>query len=184
MATPVKSQKFSILFDWFDQNGDGKLSQDDLQAMAELFAGVATEDDRANATAMRKAIETWWQLLLEHGDADGDGEISRQEFIAVMEANVTSPQNFEAAVLALADALMNAVDTDGDGVVNLDEYVRMYISIGVAPQHAGVAFKKLDRDGDGVISHEEFSTAISEFYLSADIDAPGNWLIGPFDSAA
>ena len=37
-----------------------------------------------------------------------------------------------------------------------------------------------DRDSDGAISHEEFRTAICEFYLSDDENAPGNWLIGPF----
>ncbi|WP_412074756.1 EF-hand domain-containing protein [Streptomyces xanthophaeus] len=184
MTSAVKSQKFSILFDWFDQGGDGQLTHDDLQAMAGLFAGLAAEDDHANATAMRDAFEEWWQLLLKHGDTDGDGQVSRQEFIAVMEANVTSPQHFEGAVLAIADALMKALDTDGDGVLNRDEYVRMYTSLGVPPEHSGEAFKRLDRDGNGVISHKEFSTAISEFYLSADADAPGNWLIGPFAPSA
>ncbi|MFJ9417606.1 EF-hand domain-containing protein [Streptomyces sp. NPDC101227] len=184
MTSAVKSQKFNTLFDWFDQGGDGRLTLDDFQEMAGLFAGLAAEDDHANATAMREAFERWWQLLLAHGDRDGDGQISRQEFIDVMEANVTSPEHFEGAVLAIADALMRALDTNGDGVLSLDEYVRMYSALGIPPEHSGDAFKKLDRDGSGEISHAEFRTAISEFYLSADENAPGNWLIGPIDQPA
>ncbi|QFR93706.1 calcium-binding protein [Streptomyces tsukubensis] len=184
MTSAVKSQKFSILFDWIDQGGDGQLTRGDLRSMAGLFTGLAADGDDANVTAMRDAFEEMWRLLVKHGDTDGDGQVSRQEFIAVMEANITSPQHFESAVLAIADALVKALDTDGDGVLNRDEYVRMYTSLGIPQEHSGEAFTRLDRDGDGTISHAEFRTAITEFYLSADVDAPGNWLIGPFGPSA
>ncbi|MFG2112078.1 EF-hand domain-containing protein [Streptomyces sp. NPDC048718] len=184
MPNAVKSQKFNMLFDWFDQGNDGQLTHDDLQAMGDLFAALAAEDDHANASAMRDAFEKWWQLLLAHGDADGDGKISRPEFLTVMEANVTAPEHFEGAVLAIADALMRALDTNGDGVLSHDEYVRMYDALGVPPKHSKDAFKRLDRDGNGEISHEEFRQAITEFYLSDNMDAPGNWLIGPLHEPA
>jgi Ca2+-binding EF-hand superfamily protein len=183
MANTVKSQKFNSLFGWFDQGGDGKLSHDDFQAMTGLFTRLVPEGDHANATGIRNAFEEWWQLLLEHGDSDGDGQVSQQEFITVMEANVTSPEHFERAVLAIIDSLMKALDTNGNGVLSRDEYVHMYSALGIPPQHSGEAFKKLDRDDDGVISQEEFRMAISEFYLSADPEAPGNWLIGPIGAA-
>ncbi|RMI47273.1 calcium-binding protein [Actinomadura harenae] len=179
MSTPVKNQKFNMLFNWFDQGGDGLLTHDDFQAMGELFADLDTSDDHANASAMRDAFEKWWQVLLAYGDTDGDGRITRPEFLTLMLANVTSPEHFGEAVLAIADALMRALDTNGDGVLSHDEYVRMYSELGVPPKHSRDAFRRLDRDGSGSISHEEFRTAITEFYLSEDMDAPGNWLIGP-----
>ncbi|MGW7521518.1 EF-hand domain-containing protein [Streptomyces sp. NPDC054796] len=183
MTENVKAQKFSTLFRWFDQSGDGLLTHDDLQGMAELFAGLAREDDKENASAMRNAFETWWQLLLAHGDSDGSGQISRQEFIAVMEANVTDPQHFGEAVLAIADALMRALDTDGSGMLSQAEYVRMYDVLGIPPVHSEAAFRLLDQDGDGALSHAEFRSAITEFYLSADPKAAGNWLLGPIDQS-
>jgi Ca2+-binding EF-hand superfamily protein len=183
MANTVKSQKFSSLFGWFDQGGDGKLSHDDFQAMIGLFTRLVPAGDHANEAGIRNAFEEWWQLLLKHGDSDGDGQVSQQEFITVMEANVTAPEHFERAVLAIIDSLMKALDTNGNGVLSRDEYVRMYSALGVPPHHSGEAFNKLDRDGDGVISQEEFRMAISEFYLSADPNAPGNWLIGPIGAA-
>ncbi|WP_217214887.1 EF-hand domain-containing protein [Streptomyces sp. AC550_RSS872] len=182
MTSAVKNQKFNVLFDWFDQGKDGQLTQDDLQGMAGLFAKLA-KDDRANATAMRNAFDQWWQLLLKHGDSNNDGQVSRDEFITVMEANITSPEHFQSAILAIADALMQALDTDGDGVLNRAEYVRLYDELGVPPVHSEAAFERLDRDGNGVITHDEWRTAISEFYLSTDPDAPGNWLLGPVDAA-
>ncbi|MFF2659026.1 EF-hand domain-containing protein [Kitasatospora sp. NPDC058032] len=181
MPAKVKKQKFTMLFDWFDQGGDGLLTQDDFRAMGDLFSGLAGEDDRENASAMREAFEEWWRVLLAHGDADGDGRISRKEFLDVMEVNVTAPEHFGSAVLAIADALMRALDTNGDGELSQDEYVRMYSALGIPPEHSGDAFRRLDRDGNGAISHEEFRAAITEFYLSTDENAPGNWLIGPIE---
>ncbi len=34
-----------------------------------------------------------------------------------------------------------------------------------------------------MISNDEFRTAITEFYLSSDVNAPGNWLIGPIQQS-
>lgn len=179
MATAVQGQKFSILFDWFDQDRDGQLSQGDLQATAKVFAQVARDEDHTNVAAIHAAFGQWWQLLLEHADTDGDGQVSREEFVTAMQDSVTAPEHFESAVMAIADAVMNAADTNTDGVLSRDEYVAMYEVLGVSPEHSVPAFARLDVDGDGVISHHEYRTAIVDFYLSTDPDAPGNYLLGP-----
>ncbi|MCX5206010.1 EF-hand domain-containing protein [Streptomyces sp. NBC_00237] len=184
MASVVKDQKFSILFDWFDQDRNGQLSAGDLRATATVFAQVARNEDHVNVRAIHASFEQWWQLLLRYADADGDGQVSRQEFTATMEASVTTPEHFESAVMAIADAVMNAADTNTDGVLSRDEYTRMYEVLGVAPELSGPAFDRLDLDGDGVISHDEYRTAIVDFYLSNNPEAPGNYLLGPLAQPA
>ncbi|MEV7831241.1 EF-hand domain-containing protein [Streptomyces subrutilus] len=184
MASAVKNQKFAVLFTWFDQDQDGQLSEDDMRTTAKVFAQVARDEDHSNISALHSAFEQWWQLLLQHADTDGDGQISRTEFITTMEASVTSPEHFESAVMAIADAVMNAADTDTDGVLSRDEYIRMYETLGVAPELSGPAFTRLDLDGNGVISHDEFRAAIVDFYLSNNPDAPGNYLLGPIGHPA
>jgi Ca2+-binding EF-hand superfamily protein len=179
MQDTVKDHKFTILFDWFDQNEDGYLTADDFEQMADMFTALAQEHDSENVTAMRSAFQTWWGLLRDSGDTDTDGQLTRQEFLALMKSSITAPDNFESAVLAIADALMRALDTDGSGTLSTSEYVGMYSSLGVPPEHSTAAFHLLDRNGDGQISHDEFRTAIVEFYLSDDPNAPGNWLLGP-----
>jgi Ca2+-binding EF-hand superfamily protein len=184
MSDAVKDQKFIALFDWFDQGKDGYLTHEDFQRMAELFVALAREEDQANATAMRDAFQRWWELLVTHGDTDADGRLTQPEFVRVMKSHIISPENFESAVLAIADALMATLDTNKDGVLESQEYVQMYRALGIPPEHSSDAFRRLDRDGDGTISHEEFRTAIREFYLSDDENASGNWLIGPFGRPA
>ncbi|MFD7665952.1 EF-hand domain-containing protein [Streptomyces sp. NPDC059788] len=171
-------RKFSILFDWIDRTEDGWLTREDFEQMAGLFTAVARPGDHENRTALREAFGLWWQVLLDAGGADGEGRVGRRAFIDLMRSHVTEPKNFEHVVLAIVDALMRTLDTDRNGVLTADEYVRMYEALDIEPAKSAPAFQRLDRDGDGAISHAEFRTAIEEFYLSADPQAPGNWLLG------
>lgn len=184
MSDSAKTRKFNILFDWFDQNQDHYLTHDDFQQMAGLFIGLPGGDNPENSQALRDAFEKWWNLLLDSGDADADGRIGREEFINIMKSSVTAPENFEGVVIRIADAFMRIVDTTEDGSLDFDEYVRMYDGLGIDPMHSSDAFRRLDRSGNGKISHEEFRAAITEFYLSDDENAPGNWLLGPMGQPA
>jgi len=179
MPDSAKNRKFNILFDWFDQGRDGYLTEDDFLQMAALFTALPGGEAPENTQALRGAFEKWWGLLLAAGDTRGDGRLGREEFLEVMKSSVTAPENFEEAVLTIADAFMRIVDTNGDGSLNFDEYVRMYDGLGLDPAHSSDAFKRLDRDGNNAISYQEFRTAIVEFYLSDNENAQGNWLLGP-----
>jgi hypothetical protein len=46
----------------------------------------------------------------------------------------------------------------------------MYDALGIPPETSGEAFRRLDRDGS--------RQALSEFYLSAEENTPGSWLLG------
>jgi Ca2+-binding EF-hand superfamily protein len=184
MPDSAKARKFTILFGWIDQDQDGYLTRDDFQQMAGLFTGLPGGDNPENSQALREGFEKFWSLLLDSGDADADGRIGPEEFISIMKSSVTAPGNFEDTVIRIVDAFMRIVDTTGDGSLSFDEYVRMYDGLGIDPAHSSDAFRRLDRDGDGKISKEEFRAAITEFYLSDDENAPGNWLLGPMDQLA
>jgi Ca2+-binding EF-hand superfamily protein len=182
MTTDLQAKKFNYVFTWFDQNGDGWLTQDDFEKIAGLFTAMAAEDDQKNKDAMKKAFMHWWNLLLKAGDGTPGEKIGKEEFLRIMKSSVIAPENFENAVGGIADGLIGALDRDGNGSLSRDEYVRMYDALGVPPATSTEAFKRLDRDGSGELSYAEFRQAIVEFYLSADPNAPGNWLLGAMDA--
>lgn len=180
-TTDLQDKKFNYVFTWFDQNGDGVITQNDMEQMIKLFDALADESDQKNKDAMRKGFMNWWNLLLEARKDKANEQIGKEEFIRIMHAVVIAPENFEIAVGYIVDGLLGALDKDGSGTLSQEEYVGMYNSLGIPPTTSGEAFKRLDRDGSGEISREEFNKALFEYYLSADPNAPGNWLLGPMD---
>lgn len=178
MPHQITDRKFDILFDWFDHTNDNWLTHEDFEQMAELFTAVARPDDHENRGAMREAFTSWWDLLRDAGVTDAQGRVGRQGFIQVMRSGVTEPKNFEHVIMGIVNALMSALDTDRSNELSAREYVRMYEALGISPETSDAAFRRLDRNGSGSITHAEFRTAIEEFYLSTDPEAPGNWLLG------
>ncbi|WP_327381618.1 hypothetical protein [Streptomyces sp. NBC_01207] len=74
---------------------------------------------------------------------------------------------------------------DDDGLIGLDEYLLLSQAIGGVPaQQMKEAFHRLDRDGNGTLDPAEIDAAVVEFFTSDDPNAPGNWLYGPFRTAA
>ena len=182
VKTDLQARKFNHVFKWFDQNGDGWVTQDDVETMAGLFSAVAEENDQKNRSAMKRGFLHWWTLLLDAREDKASERIGKQEFIRIMDAVVIAPKNFEIAVVGIVDGLLGALDRDGNGSLSREEYVRMYEALGIPPTTSGEAFRRLDRNGDGELSHSEFHQAIVEYYLSSDPNAPGNWLLGSLDA--
>ena len=143
-----------------------------------MFKALAAEDDEANKTAMEKAFMFWWETLLEAENGEPADRIGRQQFIGIMYSSVIEPETFENAIGGIADGLIAALDTDGTGGLSQQEYVRMYEALGIPQETSSEAFWRLDRDGSGEITNAEFRQALFEYYLSADENAPGSWLLG------
>jgi Ca2+-binding EF-hand superfamily protein len=184
MATDLQTKKFSYIFTWFDQTGDGWLTRDDFEKIAGLFTALTDENDQKNKVAMKKAFMHWWDLLLKSSEGTPGEKIGKEEFVRIMSSIIIAPENFENAVGGIVDALVAVLDRDGNGSLSQEEYVRMYDAVGVPPASSAEWFKRLDLDGSGELSYAEFRQCLLDFYLSADPNAPGNWLLGAMDAPA
>jgi len=63
--TDLQDKKFSYVFNWFDQNKDGFVTQDDVEKMSHMFSRLALENDQKNKEAMHQGFTFWWKLLLD-----------------------------------------------------------------------------------------------------------------------
>ena len=98
-----------IDFETMDRDGDGQITQAELQAMGEAhFADADTDNDgflsaaELEAQAMARAAQHAARMM-ERMDANGDGKVTREEF---MQGH---------------DAMFDAMDTNGDGVIDAEE---------------------------------------------------------------
>ncbi|WP_329203263.1 MULTISPECIES: EF-hand domain-containing protein [unclassified Streptomyces] len=98
-------------------------------------------------------------------DADGDGVISRQEYLArpdraAAELGRSSNDPLVASARALHERVFASMDANGDGQVTFDEYAAWAGAKtfdDVCREALGSLFDLADADGDGALERTEFS---------------------------
>jgi Ca2+-binding EF-hand superfamily protein len=146
------------LFDLADRDGDGQLTEKELQGWLDLL------DDGAGSVAVLTAID-WGRSLFELLDADGDGRLSLRE-------------------LRAAWSRLRPHARDGTGLAKADIPRRVQMTLGLgrravpAPRTGQSAttvplwFRKMDRNNDGDISPREF-LGTPEDFARLDLDKDG-----------
>jgi tellurite resistance protein TerC len=162
-----------------DTDGNGVWQWDDcrllIQRLCQTFGHPA---DSAPGRAVATALGTLFDTMLSHLDANRDGAISREEFVAGVGPDLADRPGFDAAVGATARILIQVADADGNGVLDPGEYTRLAAVYGARADQAERAFGRLDQDRNGVLDATELTLAISQFFASRDPGGYGNVAFG------
>lgn len=175
------ADKLNAAFDLLDADGDGYLTEEDHALMgrrvAERFGCAA---DSPEARRIVEAYLSIWSDVHLGNDIDGDGKVTRDEFISGTMALRSDPRTADAALGGLAEHFMAIADQNGDGVIDEREYTAFLdgTAPGLPTGRAAEAFQHLDADGDGQLTHVELKRALIEYYTSEEPAAVGNWLWG------
>ncbi len=173
-------QFLANIFPLIDRNGDGRMTEKELQAFGELQSGAT----QCFATL---SIADQGRNLFQLLDANGDGRLSLRE-------------------MKTAWVRLKARDMDGDGSLELGEFARQFQLVAqhgqgfggfrqpvfidprtqrpvaaVYPRNAPGWFKKMDRNGDGDVSAREFLGTREQFNR---IDADRDGLISVEEAVA
>lgn len=172
--------KLNRMFEVYDVDGDGCIEEEDFTRRAHLFAEErGWADDSAEFREHFAFTLADWQNLRGATDADGDGRVTRAEFLAFAEAMLGDAAALEQYAYQDADLIFRAMDADADDRITANEY-KMFLRVyHIDPDHANYFFARLDRDSDGFVSREEIRQALQEYLFSDDLEAPGNYLYGP-----
>lgn len=174
-ARAMLARRFALL----DIDGNGVWQRADYQRLTRrLCATFGHSADSAAGQAVAMGQCALFDALLSHMDADGDQEITRDEFIAALGRTVEDRPGFDAAVRTAADALVQAADQDGNGALDAGEYARLAAAYGARADEAAQAFGRLDRDRNGMVDIAKLALAISQFFTSRDVGADGNLASG------
>ncbi|MFJ2582198.1 oxygenase MpaB family protein [Kitasatospora aureofaciens] len=161
-----------------DQTGDGYLTVHDLRAMAHNVCWQLELDEAAEAR-VHAAFEGWWEQLRASMDANGDGRVSREEFVAATIAGCDrDPAYLERGLLPALRAVFAAADTDGNGHLDADEYRAVFGGPRVHPAEISHGFRQLDTDGDGRITLDEFLQGFTAFFTARAASTAGTQLLG------
>jgi Ca2+-binding EF-hand superfamily protein len=182
--TEVQKAKQVHYFNVLDHNGDGLLEKQDFIDVADRIAEMrGYEDGSARHSAVRKEILRIWTNARALSGAEGKTQITLEDWLAHEEKVIDSNVLIHSYVQGIAQAVFDILDADNDGVISEEEYLQFFRAFRGEEAQGPEAFQKLDQDGDGHLAREEFLEAVTEFHLSDDPDARGNWLFGPYREA-
>ena len=123
-----------------------------IQRLCQTFGHPA---DSAAGRAVATALDILFDTMLSHLDANRDGVISREEFVAGVGPGSRASLPSHAAVGATARSLIQVADADGNGLLDPGEYTRLAAVYGARADQAERAFGLLDQDRNGVLDATE-----------------------------
>jgi Ca2+-binding EF-hand superfamily protein len=177
----IHDAKFDYLFTCFDRRKNGKLDVSDFLAFGRALrdaSGWEQTDPRSRRIA--RALDAFWEVMIVHIDADGSGDVDRQEFTTF--ENIMSDQTKSFAgtaptwALELYRAIFEALDKNADGKLELSEYAT-YLAAIDSNMDPAAAFAKLDLDGSGFIELSELDVLLVSYFTSTNATDPGNYLL-------
>jgi Ca2+-binding EF-hand superfamily protein len=174
MAEGMHARKMSARFDTFDRDGDGYISQREVEQMARAICeAFEASPDWGKGRAMLRGAGAFWRGLADEIDdefADG-GRLTRQQFIdAAKRALLDHPEGFNRIVRPWTEASVAIVDADGDGdgEITLEEWGRLLLAVGADDAAVQRRLQATDRDVDGRLSVRDLLSAAQAYYTTDD----------------
>ena len=107
------------------------------------------------------------QSMLQELDGNGDGCVSREEFLAWNKSQMAMRHGAGASDLEeMAHAIFNLFDDDNSGSITIKEFSEglARFKIDLSSEDLTVLVTALDEDGSGDISIEEFVMLLKKFH--------------------
>lgn len=179
MTSDLLTRKLGRHFDLIDTNGDGRIDFADFDV---IVTRLGREFGHAPGSpahrALTDAYAELWAGMQRSMDLDGDGAVSREEYVRGLESDAAA--TYQRYLAPLASAIIGMCDIDGDRRISRAELAGIHRGLGMADHDHDAAMRNLDTDGDGYVNEDELLEAIRDFFSSDDPKARGNSLFGPF----
>ena len=96
-------------------------------------------------------------IMIQGLDDDGDGDVSEEEFLKMMETIVEEEEGRET-MESMAERMFEILDDDDSGCLTTSEFKEKLVSLGIDMSYEEIRelFHEYDEDLDGVLDDEEF----------------------------
>jgi Ca2+-binding EF-hand superfamily protein len=176
MASEFQQRKIAGVFDAMDADGNGLLEEADFAAVTERWAALRGWSPDSDGYAQMSAVMLGWWAAVAQTDQDGDGRVSLEELMLLVDQLGSMGEE----VRATADAMFDTIDENGDGRIALEEYKQVVEAWKGSDEGVEEVFPQLDLNGDGELSREEFRELWADFWRGDDPQSPSRWVFGPY----
>ncbi|MCP4460962.1 MAG: hypothetical protein GY816_23520 [Cytophagales bacterium] len=174
--TDLQRNKVLHFFHVLDRDSNGILEEEDFtlvgDSISDLIGHAKNSSERLSLKV--KAYGLFLQVLQDIGKPEAT--VTPEEWLLFYENHVLVKSN--NYILQASEYLFSLFDQDEDGFIDKTEYLDMFKAYDLYSANALKAFDLLDLNGDQKISKQELIKAFSEFFLSSDAGATGNWIFG------
>jgi Ca2+-binding EF-hand superfamily protein len=178
--SPLRRRKLDRAFEVLDVDGTGFASEEQSVRLGHEFARVSGYADTGpELERLTASIREAWRSLR---DGHPVTPLDRDAFANQLAADLV---HYPAKVVRLIGQLTNVVfsmtDRDNDGKITKAEVIRFSTTVSkVTLDEAEMAWNKTDAIGAGHLDYETCLKAFTEFVMSEDPEASGNWFLGRF----
>lgn len=203
MLTDLQKRKLKKLFDLYDVDGSGCITEADYERMADSQAQIqGYPSSSLEYNIIQAQFRTLWSDLQKEMDIDNDGQVSLEEFLDYkakqlsfkegyrplwleIQSGAETAQSYqqsydEDVITKLTNLIFERLDVDQSGDISSEEYKQGFLTHLSDEALKNEVFTKLDLNGDGHLSKEEIIQHVHDFFYSNDPDAPGNWILGSY----
>ncbi|KAF8014964.1 hypothetical protein BT93_H0686 [Corymbia citriodora subsp. variegata] len=134
-----KSGELRRVFDYFDENGDGRISPAELRSCVTSLGGNLSSEEA--------------EMAVRSSDLDGDGMLGFEEFERLMESGGEEERRKDL------EEAFGMYEMEGSGCITASSLKRMLDRLGEArsTQDCKTMIRAFDLNGDGVLSFDEFA---------------------------
>mmetsp|Transcript_32035 Transcript_32035/g.51456 ORF Transcript_32035/g.51456 Transcript_32035/m.51456 type:complete len:159 (+) Transcript_32035:27-503(+) len=141
--TEEQQAEFRQAFDLFDLNKNGKITHKELK---KIMQGLGQNPTEVEIDELIKEI-----------DADGDGQIDFDEFLAMLTRKANTNQIEDDIEKAF-----KVFDKGNRGKIGPNELREIMLGLGedLSDEQLNIMIKEIDSDGDGYVTLEDFKTVM------------------------
>ena len=143
---PTDKEEVKRIFNRFDANGDGKISEEELVAVLKSLGSDTSKDEV--------------KRIMSEIDTDSDGSISIDEFVGFCKGIAGESEGDGIDDLREAFKLY---DLNNNGLISATELQQILSRLGESytVENCANMIKSADTDGDGCVDFEEFKKMMS-----------------------
>jgi len=165
------------LFSAMDSDGDGEVSQTEMESYIEKQGGT-----QAQADALFNSLDQG------NSSSGGIGEDQMQAAVTNARQSFQAHHHRHHHGMAgnasgdnVANSLLQALDTNDDGSVSEDEFSDFFSANGGSASDAQNAFAALDTSGSGALTSADFAKAWNAYQAQQSAQSSGNMMISMLD---